>query len=172
VVCPAASGSGNLDVTIASFPVGGLLNYTFFGNVAGTPAQIVNTALVELPLDTTIEDPAPGNNSASDTDLIDYLLRNGFEDPQVNAQSGSMRLSATRSVIDEANVVLVLDDANGIGARVYARSFDGAVQYALATRSTGVLRLGAWRSDPGAATLHWTARQTPAGWVLETAEIR
>ena len=172
VVCPAASGSGNLDVTIASFPVGGLLNYTFFGNVAGTPAQIVNTALVELPLDTTIEDPAPGNNSASDTDLIDYLLRNGFEDPQVNAQSGSVRLSATRSVIDEANVVLVLDDANGIGARVYARSFDGAVQYALATRSTGVLRLGAWRSDPGAATLHWTARQTPAGWVLETAEIR
>jgi uncharacterized repeat protein (TIGR01451 family) len=63
VSCNQASGSGNLDVTIASFPVGGLLNYTFFGNVLGTPEQIVNTALVELPIDTTIEDPVPGNNS-------------------------------------------------------------------------------------------------------------
>ena len=94
MACPAASGSGNLDVTIASFPVGGLLNFTFFGNVVGTPAQIVNTALVELPADTTIEDPNLGNNSASDTDLIDYLLRNGFEDAQVNAPSGSVRLPA------------------------------------------------------------------------------
>ncbi len=172
VACSQAAGSGNLDMTIASIPVDGLLNYTFFGNVAGTPAQIVNTALVELPVDTTIEDPAPGNNSASDTDLINYLLRNGFEDPQVNAPSGGVRLSATRSVADEANVVLVLDDANGIGARVYARTLDGEVQYALATRSAGMLRLGAWRSYPGAATLHWTARPVATGWVLETVEIR
>ncbi len=173
VSCNQASGSGNLDVTIASFPVGGLLNYTFFGNVLGTPEQIVNTALVELPIDTTIEDPVPGNNSASDTDVIDYLLRNGFEDALVNAASGSLRLPASRSVNADAAAVVVLDDANGIGARVYLRSIEGEVQYALATRgSNGLLRLGAWRSYAVTPTVHWTARPVATGWLLETVEMR
>ena len=30
-----SGGTGNLDLTIAGFPVGGLLNLTFYGNVDG-----------------------------------------------------------------------------------------------------------------------------------------
>ena len=176
VACPAASGSGNLDVTVAAFPVGGLLNFSFFGNVSGSPAQIVNTALVELPADTTIEDPVLGNNSASDTNLLDLLFKNGFEDPAVGAPAGSYRLPTLglRAALDEvARVVYVLDDANGEALRVYARLLDGQVQYALASRnSNGELRLAAWTSYAGEPTLSWTARQVGEGWVLETAAIR
>ena len=68
---------------------------------------------------------------------------------------------------------MVLDDANGIGARVYLRSIEGEVQYALATRgSNGLLRLGAWRSYAVTPTVHWTARPVATGWMLETVEIR
>ncbi len=167
--------------------MGGLLNYTFFGNVLGTPEQIVNTgggALVELPIDTTIEDPVPGNNSASDTDVIEGGggglsggLRNGFEDALVNAASGSLRLPASRSVnAPTRRRWWCWTTPDGIGARVYLRSIEGEVQYALlATRgSNGLLRLGAWRSyavNPDGLQ-SWTARPVATGWLLETVEMR
>jgi uncharacterized repeat protein (TIGR01451 family) len=176
VACPQAGGSGNLDHTIASFPVGGLLNYTFYGNVDGSPAQLVNIALVELPADTTIEDPVLGNNSASDTDLLDMLFANGFESAAVNSETGSFRIPGTslRGVLDEVAVVVYrLDDAAGEALRVYARVVDGELQYALATRNTqGRLRLGAWTALAGDPTLSWTARPVADGWVLRSAELR
>ena len=147
----------------------------FFGNVGGSPQQIANTALVELPADTTIEDPVPGNNSATDTDLLEFLFRNGFEDPIVNAPSGAYRLPSLtlRAALDEtARVVYRLDDANGEALRVYARLIDGEVQYALAGRSgSGALRLAAWRSFAGEPTLTWNARQVADGWVLEGVDL-
>jgi len=176
VACPQAGGSGNLDATIASFPVGGLLNYTFYGNVDGSPAQLANTALVELPADTTIEDPVPGNNSATDTDLLDLLFRNGFENAAVNAAAGSFRLpgGALRGALDEVAVsVYALDDAEGEALRVYARVVDNELQYALAVRnSQGKLRLAAWASYNGDPLLTWTARAVGDGWVLEGAQLR
>ncbi len=176
VVCPQEGGNGDLDATTGAFPVGGLLNYTFFGNAGSGPAPLVNTALVELPADTTIEDLLPGNNSATDTDLLEFLFKNGFEDPIVNSQAGSYLLPtlALRAVLDDvARVVFVLDDANGLALRVYARVFDNQVQYALAIRdSQGKLRLGAWHSLNGDPTLNWTARQAVSGWVLHDAELR
>ncbi len=176
VACPAAGGSGNLDVTVASFPVGGLLNFTFYGNVDGSPAQLVNTALVELPADTTIEDPVPGNNSATDTNLLELLFRNGFEAAAVNAPAGSYRLpsASLRGTLDEvAVVVYALDDANGEALRVYARAIDGEVQYALAMRNTqGLLRLGTWASYASDPLLTWTARPVAEGWVLDSAGLR
>ncbi len=176
VACPQAGGNGNLDVTVASFPVGGLLNFTFYGNVDGSPAQLVNTALVELPADTTIEDPVPGNNSATDTNLLELLFRNGFEAAAVNAPAGSYRLpsASLRGTLDEvAVVVYALDDANGEALRVYARAIDGEVQYALAMRNTqGRLRLAAWASYASDPLLTWTARPVADGWVLDGAVLR
>jgi hypothetical protein len=176
VACPQDGGSGDLDATVSVFPVGGLLNYSFFGNVGGSPQQITNTALVELPADTTIDDPNLGNNSATDTDLLEFLFKNGFEDAVVNSPAGSYLLPtlALRGVLDEvARVVYVLDDANGLAVRVYARMFDGEVQYALAIRnSSGQLRLGAWQSFDVEPRLNWTARAVASGWILEGADLR
>ena len=90
-VCPTASGSGSLDVIVPSLVNGGLLTYTYSGSVLGSPASITNTALVELPADTTLEDSNPGNNSASDTNLLDALFRNGFEDAAVSAPAGGLQ---------------------------------------------------------------------------------
>jgi len=176
VACPVSGGSGNLDLTIASFPVGGLLNFTFYGNVLGSPASITNTATITLPADTTVEDPLSDNNSATDIDLLDFMFRNGFEDAQVNAQAGSQRLAlaALRAGVSEQAIsVLMLDDALGEAARVYVRQSDGAVQHALARRaSNGLLRLEAWRELGADPTLSWTARSTSQGWVLETLELQ
>ncbi len=176
VACPVTGGSGNLDLTIASFPVGGLLNLTFYGNVDGSPASIANTATITLPADTTIEDPALGNNTATDTDLLDGLFANGFEDPQVNAPTGSVRIPAiglARTLADEASIVLRLTDAQGEAVRVYARMHAQTLQYALARRNaSGQLRLGAWTALPGEPTLSWTARQVATGWVVDTVALR
>ena len=89
VLCPASGGVGDLDLVTAGFPVGGLLNFTYGGNVDGSPPQLINTALVELPADTTIEDLAPGNNSATDVDLLNALFADGFESAAINAREGS-----------------------------------------------------------------------------------
>jgi uncharacterized repeat protein (TIGR01451 family) len=176
VVCPQANGSGMVDLTINAFPVGGLLNFTFFGNVDGSPAQIANTAMIALPADTTIQDPDSGNNSATDINLLDRLFQNGFEDAAVNAPAGGFRLPglALRTALDQVAVnVYALNDAQGEALRVYARVIGGAVQYALATRDAqGRLRLAAWRSLDGDPTLSWTARQSIDGWVLQGAELR
>jgi len=176
VSCPQSGGSSTLDVTIGSFPLGGLLNYTFYGNVVGSPGQIVNTALVELPADTTIEDPNLSNNSATDSDVLDYLLRDGFEDPAVNAQSGSYRIAsaALRSALsDTAIQVYSLMDANGEALRIYARQIDGQLHYALAIRdSQARLRLSAWQSYNVDATLNWTAQASSNGWLLQGAHLQ
>jgi hypothetical protein len=78
--CPVSSGSGNLDLTLASMPVGALINITLSG-IAGSAPTITHTASIVLPADTTIEDPVLGNNSASDTNLIEAIFANGFEGP-------------------------------------------------------------------------------------------
>ena len=176
VTCAPTGGSGNLDVSVASMASGALLNYTFFGNVSGAPGQIANTAQVDLPIDTTVEDPNPSNNSATDTDILDDLFQNGFEDLPVNAPAGSYRLpsAALRSALDEVAVVAYsLSDVNGEALRVYARVLDDQVQYALATRdASGALRLGTWTRYATEPSLSWTARQQARGWVLEGAELR
>ena len=55
-------GTGNLDLTIAGFPVGGLLNLTFYGNVDGSPASIAVSA---MPSSSASAAAAPGSASAS-----------------------------------------------------------------------------------------------------------
>ena len=61
----------------------------------------------------------------------------------------------------------------GEAVRVYARLNEATIQYAVARRaSNGHLRVGAWTSLPGEPSLSWTARQTAAGWVVETVGLR
>jgi uncharacterized repeat protein (TIGR01451 family) len=175
-VCTENAGTGSLDLVISQFPVGALLNFSYFGNVDGTPGQIVNTFSVQLPADQTVEDPVLGNNSVSDTDVLsDNLLSDGFESPIVQAPSGSVSLpvGVMRSLLDErALAVYRLTDRRGEAARVYARVFDGQLKLALAQRdSSGQLRLGAWQLASGNVTLSWTASSDAAGWLLTGARL-
>lgn len=77
-LCPQPSGVGDFDLMMASIPVGAVVNLTVSGN-AGPLPTITHTASLMLPADMTIEDPMPGNNSATDSDWIETLFRSGFE---------------------------------------------------------------------------------------------
>ncbi|MCB1601939.1 MAG: hypothetical protein KDI66_18090, partial [Xanthomonadales bacterium] len=81
--------------------------------------------------------------------------------------------SALRNAIAEvASAVYTLTDTHGKAVQVYARMFDGQLQYALAARnSDGLLRLGGWRSFDQEPTLSWTAQATDAGWALTGASL-
>ncbi|MFN7940396.1 MAG: GEVED domain-containing protein [Thermoanaerobaculia bacterium] len=64
----AASGSGNLSQSV-SLPAGGSVTFTAVASVSGSATgSLVNTATVSSGAGVT--DPAPGNNSATDTDTI------------------------------------------------------------------------------------------------------
>ena len=65
-VCPAASGSGNINASV-NLPVGGSLTYTAVATIAaGATGNLANTATITAPGGTT--DPGPQVNSATDTD--------------------------------------------------------------------------------------------------------
>ena len=66
--CGTAAGSGDI-VTTVDLPAGGSVTFTATGTVAPTAAgTLTNTATVTPPADTP--DPAPANNSATDTTAI------------------------------------------------------------------------------------------------------
>jgi hypothetical protein len=67
--CGAALGSGSINSTV-NLPVGGAVIFTVTGTVSATTIAptLVNTATVTTP--TSLSDPNPGNNSATDTDTI------------------------------------------------------------------------------------------------------
>ena len=63
-----ASGSGNISDTV-NLPAGGSVTYTVSAAIAaGATGSLSNTATVTAPAGVT--DPAPGNNSATDTDTL------------------------------------------------------------------------------------------------------
>jgi uncharacterized repeat protein (TIGR01451 family) len=174
--CSPAGGSGSLDVVLASLPVGGLWNYTFYGTVDGAPDEIVNTATLILPADATIEDPNPASNSATDRNLLEWLFNNGFEAPLVSSPQGSLRLPTTAlaAALDGVSrSVFRLDDKDGSAAQVYARLRAGTVEYALALRGPdGRWTLGAWRSFAVDPTLSWNATRVDDAWQLTGVDLR
>jgi uncharacterized repeat protein (TIGR01451 family) len=174
--CNPSSGSGDLDAMLVNVPVGALWNYSYYGTVVGAPAQIVNTATLTLPADTTIEDPDLSGNSATALSLMDTLFANGFESPQVNTPEGSLRLptAALAAVLDEvARSVFRLDDSRGEVARVYARLQLGAVEYALAVRAAdGLWTLGPWTGFAVEPTLGWSAQPVADAWQLTHIDLR
>ncbi len=172
--CAQNAGTGNLDQLIPLLPRTGLLNYTLFANVVGSPGSISNSATLVLPADATIDDPQSANNSATDVSILDRLFENGFEAPSVNGPSGSFVLPglALRGALDPVAIsVYSLADSRGPALRVYARLWNGEVEYALAIRDGAKLRLGAWQRHAGEPTLRWTATQVAEGWVLQSAAL-
>ncbi|MEQ1920895.1 MAG: CHRD domain-containing protein [Pyrinomonadaceae bacterium] len=62
-----AAGSGNINDTNVNLPVGGSVTYTAPATIsAGASGTLVNTATVS----SSVTDPTPANNSATDTDTI------------------------------------------------------------------------------------------------------
>jgi len=71
-----AVGSGNINDTAVNLPVGGSVTYTVNATVIASPGgPLVNTATVS----SSVFDPTPGNNSATDTDQL--VVSNGSVDP-------------------------------------------------------------------------------------------
>jgi uncharacterized repeat protein (TIGR01451 family) len=69
--CGAASGSGSINTTV-NLPAGGSATFTLNASIpANATGTLANAASVAVPAGTT--DPAPGNNSATDTDTIARL---------------------------------------------------------------------------------------------------
>ncbi|MCB1628229.1 MAG: DUF11 domain-containing protein, partial [Xanthomonadales bacterium] len=175
VSCPQASGTGDLNETIASMASAATLIYTLSGNVSGTPGQISNTASLALPADTTVEDPVAGNNSATDVDQIDFLFMNGFETTTLAAGSGSQTIPVLALLGDigvVAEAVYALEDAQGMAVHVYVRVVDEQANVALAQRGhDGLLRLGPWLRITSDPVLSWRASETVDGWVLDSAAL-
>jgi len=64
-----ASGSGNISQSGINMPVGSTITYTVTGTVsASATGTLVNTATVSPP--TSVTDPTPANNTATDTDTL------------------------------------------------------------------------------------------------------
>jgi hypothetical protein len=173
--CPSAGGAGGLDVVVQTMPSGSRLVYTYYGNVQGSVPEIVNVASVELPANGTLNDPAPGNNSATDIDRLELLFANGFESSPVNGPSGALPLPAIELRGLGGRVawpLLDIGDRAGLAVRVYVRAIDDSVEYALATRDgDGRLRLGPWQRFPATPTLRWTAEQDRGGWRVTGARL-
>ena len=67
-VCGAGSGSGDI-AELVDLPVGGSVTFVLSGTLgSAATGSLVNTATVAVPAGVT--DPAPGNDSATDTDTI------------------------------------------------------------------------------------------------------
>jgi hypothetical protein len=131
---------------------------------------------LQLPSDGTVVATTPANLSATDTDLLNFIFRNGFEDPTLNASAGTFKLPtiALRGLLDEVAVsIYSLSDANGEALRIYGRERDGVQEFALATRdASGRWKLGEWQRFSLEPTLSWRAVKVDVGFVLQTLELK
>lgn len=187
-----ALSAGSAQCTTAALAVGARqLTADYSGNAANRPSSgqfshQVNPASTSIsvsgPPRTRINTPtafgfalavsAPGGGTPTGT----VTLTSGSVNCQVSvpaAVSGCELSFELLGVLDGiARVVFVLDDANGQAARIYARVFNGQLQYALAQRAgSGVLRLGPWISYGAEPLLSWSAREGARGWVVDTLRL-
>ena len=78
-VCPQASGTGNINATVATLPANGRLSYTLQASlISPLPASVINTAQVSI-AGLAIVDPVLNNQSATDIDLPENIFQDGFE---------------------------------------------------------------------------------------------
>jgi len=81
--CPAASGSGAIDLQIAALPLGASLQIQLSGSVgAAPPASITASASLSLDPAGFSRELDPANNSANAGSLPLRLFANGFETPE------------------------------------------------------------------------------------------
>ena len=73
-----ASGTGSIDDTAVNMPAGSRITYTVHASITSTPRRyrLTNTATVTPPAG--IPDPNTGNNTATDTDIVDTRLSKAF----------------------------------------------------------------------------------------------
>ncbi len=123
--CGAASGSGSITTTV-TLPAGGSATFTLNGTVATSAnGTLANTASVAAPAGTT--DPTPGNNSATDSDLVTVPLPalgllDNFNRANANtlganwSQVTLLGLAAIRLNANQAQDVLLAGQATWNGA--------------------------------------------------------
>jgi uncharacterized repeat protein (TIGR01451 family) len=110
----AASGSGNINDSTVSLPVGGSVTYEATGEVdPGARGQLSNTATVAVPGDVT--DPNPNNNSATDTDTLTpeadlRVSKSGSPDPVIAGNSLTYNLTVTNDGPSDATGVSLADN--------------------------------------------------------------
>jgi uncharacterized repeat protein (TIGR01451 family) len=147
VLCPVASGTGNLNAQV-DLPQNTQVTYVIRGNVLGKPLTISNTAMVRLPAANTIVNSPDGVLMETDTDILDDLFNNGFEDnaPIANPEKALAADGAAFKALLSAVAQPIYSgyDARGVETqRIYARLLNNQVQIAVAKANTyGVLELG------------------------------
>jgi len=180
-ICPESGGVGSINSLLQTLPNGSSLTYILSGLVSvPAPSSLSNTASVQLPADTTIEDPQLGNQSQTDTDLLDSVFKDGFESPIVNGLTGSVPIdfmSAQNAVNETAKLIRSFNDINGEALRIYGRSDQGQLFLALALRlpdgTSTRWSLGAWQPVNGDMLLNWYAdASVKGGYRLRIAELR
>jgi uncharacterized repeat protein (TIGR01451 family) len=152
-----ANGTGNTLSDAVTLPAGSQASYLYTATViaSGPNDQIVNTASVALSSGT---DPAPANNSATDTDIVPFF-RDGFEGPSSLQPKvlgeGSDFVTATMRL--DARLLRTLSLAPTVIAS--GRTADGSVLFTLelarladqialrisTTDSLGAVERSAWR---------------------------
>ena len=173
--CAAGPIAGNLS-TNANLPVGGSATYTATCTIAlAATGTLVNTATATV--GGGVSDPAPGNNSATDTDTLLSLtiFADGFEGGSTGQWSAAVPLtfevySALEVTAGGSELAFAYDFAATLPGEPLAAS-----PIAFATDAAGhpLLSLLIRRADP-TAELEWTLEVTNAGrtaWV-PVGEVR
>ncbi len=176
-ICPEAGGVLDINAAVSSLPSGAALTYTLSAMVPRpAPTSVVNRAEVFLPANNFIEDLVLSNQSQTDTDTLQLVFAHSFEAPSINQASGSFVIpsGALRGYAEPvAKVVYRLDDALGEALRVYSRTFEGELEFALATRdASGLWTLQEWKTYATEPQLSWTAQTRDFGYVLTAARLQ
>jgi uncharacterized repeat protein (TIGR01451 family)/uncharacterized repeat protein (TIGR02543 family) len=95
-VCPAASGSGSISSTIATFPSGGSLVYAVSGTVAAGSGSSSLSNLVTVTVPSGVQDNNSNNDQAIHTDSIGTLRTITF----VKAGAGGGRVVSSPAALD------------------------------------------------------------------------
>jgi uncharacterized repeat protein (TIGR01451 family) len=109
--CASSSGNGNINQSV-SLAAGGTVTYNFSANVASsTSGTIMNTAIVGLP--PGVNDPTPGNNSASDNTSIPTLTIDDVTVAEGSSGSTNAVFTVTLSPSLQTTVTVDYFTANG-----------------------------------------------------------
>jgi len=160
-----ASGSGNINDTV-NLPAGGSVTYTASCTVSGSATNLIsNTATVSTAGGVT--DPAPGNNSATDVDILPVIFADGLETGDLSRWNGGSQpfelvAGEKRALADKAGVRFAYDLAGlaevpVIGQSALARLVDqrGRTVFAVEARRSGpdaLVELRVVAGDGAAAT--------------------
>jgi len=151
----APAGANTINDTV-NLPVGATVTYMLSGTVSATPSSLRNTATISAPAGTS--DPVPGNNSATDSDLVVCGETVVVPDGRVTAHTlvatalfgASLKIGNSYSV--EAKKAT--GDTTPLGTLTMFSGDDGCNVPTLVTRDTSGIDPAA---GPGGARVSFTA---------------